>query len=290
VSAALALRDGGAELDVAVATCIDHILAVGAGLLRGSRFGRTPEVLAAAFTLADALDDDAAWDVVVAAVDLLAVAIPPAPSRGAHEPAVDRPWPARVEDWGRPALVAGAVSRLEARLGGGDLRPALARSFPAPRRRPPGTDAPWIEPSPDGVVVAAARLFVACPGFREAAAVLVAREAWADPSSSAVGAAAWFVEETRRWAVRRRRLEDLPAETLEDVDATTFEAALRDAAGREAVHSFGVVHALAAAAAHLRSGSEEVSQAAGAVLAASRPTWSPGRPPGVKVAPRKYRA
>jgi len=289
VEAVLELRREGLGVDAVAAQCVDHVLRAGGGLLRGSRFGRVPEVLAAIPVLGAAVGEDAAWDVATAAADLLAVAVPPAPTAAAAVPG-SLVWASRTEDWGRPALTAGAVARLDAWLGPTGLTDGLRRSFPPPRRPPLHRHGPWVDPSPDGVVLAATALFRARPGFREAAAVLVAREAWADGSAIAVAAAASFAQDTRDHAPRRRG-SPAPAGPPEAVDDAVFREALADAATREAVHSFGVVHALAAALAELaREGSRPVAAAARSALIASRPTQSPARPPGATLAARKYRA
>lgn len=287
VQAVEAARTAGVSHADVAALCVDHILDVGRGVLRGSRFGRTPEVLAASFTLRTHAGEAAGWCVLTAGADLLAASVPPAPSRSTPA-STTRRWAARTEDWGRPALTAGAVGRLEAELGDRGLRAALLRSFDPPRRPAEHAVPSWIEPTTDGVVIAAMDLMRTVPGFREAAAVLVAREAWVDGSDEAVVAAAAFIEDTRRWAVRRNRLGKLNVAPAEEIDDGAFEDLLRSASTREAVHSFGVVHSLAAALAELRAGgSQAVAAAAGAVAISARSTQSPGRPPGATIAPCK---
>jgi hypothetical protein len=176
------------------------------------------------------------------------------------------------------------------------LLQAVERSFPAPELKSKAgvlRDEAWIGRTADGVVEASIALYVSAPGFREAAAVLVARGAWAADARGgggpAIAAARDFVRETRDWAVRRGRLDASfggDSSSAPVPDRPRFLAALQEAAAREAVHSFGVVHALAAALADLHAGgSEQVACAAARALLASRPTWSPGRPARGEPAP-----
>jgi hypothetical protein len=282
------LRSAGASLDLAARTTLDGLLSAGGGLLRGSRFGRVLEVVDAALILDDTAGDDAGWGTMAAAVDMLAVSVPPSRSR-ASPISEDRDgwlgrWACRTEDWGRPAITAGAAFRVDGRVPGLGLLEAVERSFSAPRSRVGAVrDPAWIPPTADGVVQASIALLIAAPGFREAAALLVARGAWAvQREGSAVTAARVFVDETREWGVRRGRLpRDFSGVLGPGVGPSRgeFVTALRDASTREAVHSFGVLHSLAAALAELESrGSRPLVLAAGRALLASRPTWSPGRP------------
>jgi len=257
---------------------------LGRGSVRGSRFGRVLEVVDAALTL-DRIAG-AGLDALAAAADLLVVALPPSPARlPPPQPVHDvGAWAAaqaaRIDEWGRPALLGGAAARLHGLVPDVPLVESVARSFVSPRNPPPLRAAPWIGEGPEGLVVAAAALFEANPGFREAAGFRIVREALrAGPAAAA--SARSFLEETRDYAARRLLPGPEPGRASEDPGHETFVVRLREAARREAVHSFGVVHALAAAAADLEeSGSTRIASAARRVLETSRETWSPARPPG----------
>ena len=295
IDAVVALGAFRGELAEAARVTLQRMLRAGEGSVRGSRCGRVLDVVDAALVLDELRDEETGMAAMEAAVDMLAVSLPPARARARAPGPPSLPgvwasrWAAHTDDWGRPAQAAGAAFRLGERLPGlqAALRGAVEVSFGAPKA--PSTP---LEVSADDLVEAACALLVATPGFREAACVALARGAWSAELRGDGGAAlgpVWaFVEESRAWAVRRGRLRGgVPPVLVGPVPPRTeFRAALADAASREAVHSFGVVHALAGALADLEArGSERVRRAARIALLGSRATWSPATPPGRRAAP-----